>query len=113
MRQLSSFSGCQAMKKADPTIKLLSSYPSAGVLRQAGHLLDYVCPHHYDIANLAATENDLARVRALLGAHAAARPIKVGVTEWNTTAGDEGPRRARLWTLENALACSRYQNLLH
>ena len=41
------------------------------------------------------------------------RKIRVAVTEWNTTAGDWGPRRARLWTLENALACSRYQNLLH
>jgi WD40 repeat protein/alpha-L-arabinofuranosidase len=109
--QLAAF--CQAMKKTDPTIKLLSSFPSAGVLREAGHLLDYVCPHHYDIANLAATENDLAGIRALLRDHGAGRPIKVGVTEWNTTAGDEGPRRARLWTLENALACSRYQNLLH
>jgi alpha-L-arabinofuranosidase len=35
------------------------------------------------------------------------------VTEWNTTAGDAGPRRARLWSLENALACARYHNLLH
>jgi alpha-L-arabinofuranosidase len=35
------------------------------------------------------------------------------VTEWNTTAGDSGPGRAKLWTLENALACSRYHNLLH
>jgi alpha-L-arabinofuranosidase len=41
------------------------------------------------------------------------RPIKIAVTEWNTTAGDWGPRRARLWTLENALACSRYHNLMH
>jgi alpha-L-arabinofuranosidase len=41
------------------------------------------------------------------------RPIQVGVTEWNTTAGDIGPRRAMLWTLDNALACSRYHNLMH
>src|ERR1700682_28710 len=41
------------------------------------------------------------------------RPIKVAVTEWNTTAGDAGPGRAKLWSLENALACSRYHNLLY
>ncbi len=41
------------------------------------------------------------------------KPIRLAVTEWNTTGGDWGPTRARLWTLENALACSRYQNLLH
>jgi alpha-N-arabinofuranosidase len=104
---------CKAMKEADPTIKLFSSYPSEGVLRGAGALLDYVCPHHYGCANLGAMEADLAGVRALIRKHAPDRPIKVAVTEWNTTAGDWGPRRAMLWTLENALACSRYHNLLH
>jgi alpha-N-arabinofuranosidase len=104
---------CKAMKEADPTIKLFSSYPSEGVLRGAGALLDYVCPHHYGCANLGAMEADLAAVRALIRTHAPGRPIRVAVTEWNTTAGDWGPRRAMLWTLENALACSRYHNLLH
>jgi alpha-N-arabinofuranosidase len=104
---------CKAMKEADPSIQLFSSYPSEGVLRGAGDLLDYVCPHHYDCANLGATEADLARIRELIRTHAPGRPVKVAVTEWNTTAGDWGPRRAMLWTLENALACSRYHNLLH
>jgi alpha-N-arabinofuranosidase len=104
---------CKAMREADPSITLLSSYPTAGVLRNAGDLLDYVCPHHYDCANLTATENDLNAVRALCKELVPKRPIKVAVTEWNTTAGDWGPRRARLWTLENALACARYHNLLH
>jgi alpha-N-arabinofuranosidase len=104
---------CKAMKEADPSITLLSSYPTAGVLRAAGDLLDYVCPHHYDCADLAGTENDLNAVRTLCKSLAPQRPIKIAVTEWNTTAGDWGPRRARLWTLENALACSRYHNLLH
>jgi alpha-N-arabinofuranosidase len=103
----------RAMKKADPTIELLSSYPTAGVLRQAGDLLDYVCPHHYDIADLAGAENDMLAVRDLIAKHAPGRRIRIGVTEWNTTAGDWGLKRARLWTLENALACSRYHNLMH
>jgi alpha-N-arabinofuranosidase len=104
---------CKAMNAADPSITLLSSYPTEGVLRRGGDLIDYVCPHYYDCGNLAATEHDLDTVRALLRTAAAKRPIKVAVTEWNTTAGDWGPRRARLWTLENALACSRYHNLMH
>jgi alpha-N-arabinofuranosidase len=104
---------CRAMRAADPSIKLLSSYPTAGVLRQAGDLLDYVCPHHYDCANLQGVESDLADIRTLIRTHAPKRPIKIAVTEWNTTGGDWGPRRARLWTLENALACARYHNLLH
>jgi alpha-N-arabinofuranosidase len=104
---------CKAMKKADPSITLLSSYPTAGVLQRGGEWIDYVCPHHYDCANLKASEDDLDAVRALCRKAAPTRTIKIAVTEWNTTGGDWGPTRARLWTLENALACSRYHNLLH
>jgi alpha-N-arabinofuranosidase len=103
----------KAMREVDPSITLLSSYPTAGVLRKAGDQIDYVSPHHYDCADLAGCEKDLDAVSALCRSLAPKRKIKVAVTEWNTTAGDWGPRRARLWTLENALACSRYHNLLH
>jgi alpha-N-arabinofuranosidase len=104
---------CKAMKKADPSIVLLSSYPTAGVLRRAGEWIDRVCPHHYDCANLTACENDLNAIRALCRKETEKKSIKIAITEWNTTGGDWGPTRARLWTLENALACSRYHNLLH
>lgn len=104
---------CKAMKAVDPSIQLLSSYPTSGVLEKSGEWLDYVCPHHYSIADLSGAEADLVRVREMIRKHAPNRPIKVAVTEWNTTAGDWGPPRAMLWTLENALACSRYHNLLH
>jgi alpha-N-arabinofuranosidase len=104
---------CKAMKEADPSIALLSSYPTPGVLRGAGELLDYVCPHHYDVEDLAGAAADLAAVQAMIRREAPGRPIKVAVTEWNTTAGDWGPKRARLWTLDNALSCARYHNLLH
>ncbi len=104
---------CQAMKKADPNIKILASYPTPGVLRRAGPWLDYVSPHHYECANLAHELADLQNVPRLIAANAPGRGIRVAVTEWNTTAGDWGPNRAMLWTLSNALACSRYQNLMH
>ncbi len=103
---------CRAMKAADPSIKLLSSYPTPGLLRQAGSFLDYVCPHHYS-HDLAAMENNLEAVGRMIRENSPAHPIKIGVTEWNTTAGDAGPRRAMLWTLANALACSHYHHLLH
>ncbi|MFL5341428.1 MAG: alpha-L-arabinofuranosidase C-terminal domain-containing protein, partial [Gemmataceae bacterium] len=104
---------CRAMKAVDPSVQLLSSYPTAGVLKAAGEWLDFVCPHHYAIGDLAGTENDLRAVRELIRRHAPGRNIKAAVTEWNTTAGDIGPLRAKLWSLDNALACARYQNLLH
>jgi alpha-N-arabinofuranosidase len=104
---------CRAMKRVDPGIKLLASYPSAGVLRAAGDLIDYVCPHHYDCADLAGTAEDILAVKELCRKHAPGRSIKIAVTEWNTTAGEWGPTRAGLWTLRNALAVARYHNLLH
>lgn len=181
---------CKAMKGADPSIRLFSSYPTENVLKLAGKYLDYVCPHHYGCDNLEWCQSDLDNIRKMLkewegtrgqgdlGTNGAAglqpassglggplrlgvlargpgrttgsigseishkaaksqsnakgiegqtlssvplspRPpvpsprIKVAVTEWNTTAGDWELGRARLWTLENALAVARYHNLMH
>jgi alpha-N-arabinofuranosidase len=104
---------CEAMKQADPTIKLLSSFPTPAVIKSAGSLLDYACPHHYGCDNLPAMQGDIAALRQMIRENAPGRDIRIAVTEWNTTAGDVGPRRAMLWTLANALACSRYHNLMH
>jgi hypothetical protein len=103
---------CRAMKAADPSIKLLSCFPTPGVLKAAGTWLDYVCPHHYS-QDLGWMEGNLDAVSRMIREHAPDRTIKIAVTEWNTTAGDAGPKRAMLWSLANALACSRYHNLLH
>lgn len=103
---------CEAMKKVDPGITILGSFPTAGSLRNAAQHLDYVCPHHYT-PDLAECEGNLNWVRQLLHENAPNRAIKVAVTEWNTTAGDWGLRRAMLMTLANGLACARYHHLLH
>lgn len=105
---------CRAMKAVDPHILICSSYPTPGVIRDAGQWIDFVSPHHYDCANLRGVMKDLDNIRAMIKANTpAGRDIRVAVTEWNTTGGDWGVKRARLWTLENALDCARYQNLLH
>ncbi|MEO6436482.1 MAG: alpha-L-arabinofuranosidase C-terminal domain-containing protein, partial [Tepidisphaeraceae bacterium] len=103
----------EAMRKVDPSIQLLSSFPSEGTLRHAGELLDAIAPHQYDVMNLAGAEGELNALRDLIRRFAPSRSIKIAITEWNTTAGDFGPARARLWSLENALAVARYHNLLH
>jgi alpha-N-arabinofuranosidase len=108
--ELASF--CQAMKAVDPTISILSSFPTPGSVRNASGLIDYVSPHHYT-PDLAACESSLNSIHQILRENAGDRRIKVAVTEWNTTAGDWGLGRATLMTLANGLACSRYQNLLH
>ncbi len=104
---------CRAMRAADPGIKILASFPTPGVLKSAGDIIDFVCPHHYSCADIAGTRADLDSVRNMIREYAPNRNIKVAVTEWNTTAGDWGAARANLWTLANGLACARYQNLLH
>ncbi len=109
----------RAMKGADPGIRLLSSFPSEKILANAAPLLDYLCPHHYGCADLPGMEEDLRSLRAMLARwdggrnlEGGRRNLRVAVTEWNTTAGDWGPGRAALLSLDNALKCARYLNLL-
>src|SRR5207247_2211884 len=71
------------------------------------------CPHHYGCADLPGMEHDFSNLRRLVSQGQGPKRLRVAVTEWNTTAGDWGLGRASLWTLANALACSRYHNLLH
>ncbi len=103
----------EAMRRADPTIKVLSSFPSAETLTLGGGYLDYLCPHHYDIGNLQGTEDNLKSLAQQIREHSGRKDIRVAVTEWNTTAGEWGLTRGILQTLGNALGCSRYQNMLH
>jgi alpha-L-arabinofuranosidase len=104
---------CKAMKAVDPTIKLMGAFPSPGLLRNAGQYLDYICPHHYAIEKIEDTENDVVNLAKMIAENAPGRDIRLGITEWNTTAGDFGLGRGKLLTLDNALWCSRYHNLMH
>jgi alpha-N-arabinofuranosidase len=104
---------CKAMKAIDPSLKLLGAFPSPGLLKNAGNYLDYICPHHYSIEDLKSAENNIVDLTKMIAANAPGRDIRLGITEWNTTAGDWGLGRGKLWTLDNALWCSRYHNLMH
>jgi alpha-N-arabinofuranosidase len=101
-----------AMRQADPSIKLMSSYPTPELLGAAGQVFDYLSPHHYRVADLVGEERDLQRLRDWASANAGGKDIRLGVTEWNTTGGDFGLPRGMLQTLDNALSISRYLNLL-
>ncbi|MGA2623865.1 MAG: alpha-L-arabinofuranosidase C-terminal domain-containing protein [Bacteroidota bacterium] len=103
---------CRAMKAVDPTIKLLSSFPTPNIINTSGQYLDYVSPHHYECEDLAGKESEIRTIEQWLDS-ASRRNIKVAVTEWNTTAGDWGVGRGRLLSLDNALACARYHNFMH
>jgi alpha-N-arabinofuranosidase len=102
----------EAMKKADPSIRLMSSYPTQHLLDTAGTIFDYLCPHHYQVANLVGEERNFRELRDWIASHANGKDIRVGVTEWNTTGGQFGLTRGMLQTLGNALSVARYLNLL-
>jgi hypothetical protein len=103
----------EAMRQADPAVKVLSSFPSADTLRLGGGYLDYLCPHHYGCADLPAMERDFVSLEERIRQFARERPVRIAVTEWNTTAGDWNLGRAMLQTLANALHVARYHNLMH
>ena len=103
----------EAMRGIDPTIKILSSFPSSDTLRLADGELDYLSPHHYSVGDLNGTENDFKRLQTEIERDGKGRDVRVSVTEWNTTGGEFGLKRGMLLTLGNALSLSRYQNLMH
>lgn len=104
---------CKAMKAVDPSIKVLSAYPSPGLLRNAGPWIDCICPHYYGLPNFQTMEKDVSHLKSMIAENAPGRDIRLGITEWNTTGGDSGLARAMLWTLDNALWCSRFHNFMH
>ena len=103
----------KAMKAVDPSIKILASLGTGETLGRSEGLADYLCPHHYGCADLAGMAADFDNHQAIIDRDGKGRPVRLAVTEWNTTAGDWGLKRGMLQTLSNALACSRYQNLMH
>jgi alpha-N-arabinofuranosidase len=102
----------EAMKRVDPTIKLVSSFPTKNLLEAAGNAFDYLAPHHYEVGDLAGEDRNFRELQTWIARNGAGRDIRVAVTEWNTTAGDPGLPRGILQTLGNALSVSRYLNLL-
>jgi alpha-N-arabinofuranosidase len=103
----------EAMRKVDPSIKVLTSYPSPNTVRMAGPVLDFLSPHQYSVGDLNGTENELKQLQDEIKRDANGKDIRLSVTEWNATGGDWGLRRGMLHTLGNALVCSRYQNMMH
>jgi len=102
----------EAMRITDPSIKLLSSFPTSSLLDAAGKSFDYLCPHHYEIGDLVREDRNFQDLQDWIARNGKGKDIRVAVTEWNTTAGDPGLLRGMLQTLGNALDASRYLNLL-
>ena len=103
----------EAMRKVDPSIKILTSYDSANTVRLAGGAIDYLNPHQYTVGDLNGTEAELKQLQKEIEQDGNGKDIRVAVTEWNGTAGDWGLKRGMLMTMGNALTTARYQNMMH
>ncbi len=103
----------EAMRRVDPSIKILSSFPTPNTLRLADGELDYLSPHHYSVGDLNGSEKDFKRLREQINHDGNGKNIHVAVTEWNATGGEFGLKRGMLLTMGNALTLSRYQNMMH
>ena len=102
----------EAMKQADASIRLISSFPTPALLAASGTVFDYLAPHHYEIDDLAHEDRSFKTLQDWIARSGGGKDIRVAVTEWNTTAGDFGLRRGMLQTLANGLSVGRYLNLL-
>ena len=109
LAQFGAFS--QSMKRADPKMLLMSSYPSEKLLAAFGNEIAYVCPHHYT-RNFDECSHEFTRIGDMLRRIPGCEKIKIAVTEWNESGGEWGLQRGRQMTLQNALLNARYLNLL-
>ena len=100
-----------AMKKVDPGIAILSSFPSPKVFEVLGKDLTHVAPHHYT-RDLAYCEADFQKLSKLIATTPGCGHLRLAVTEWNFTAGDWGLLRGKMLTLEGALWNAQYLNLM-
>lgn len=98
------------IRQHHPDLVLLASYPSDRLLAELSNAFDYICPHLYEPY----TPGMEAELRVLTGKieQQAANPrLRLGITEWNHTAGHWGPARSWLQTLYNALNAARMLNM--
>lgn len=100
-----------SMKRVDPNIALLSSFPSQKVLDAIGKDLGYLAPHHYT-RDLGACEADFRKLSGMIANTPGCAHLRLAVTEWNFTAGDWGLGRGKMLTLEGALMNALYMNLI-
>jgi len=101
----------QWMKRTDPRVLLLASFPSQKLLDRMGRDIAYIGPHHYT-PDFAGCDQDFVRLARMIDLTPGCAQVRMAVTEWNVSAGDWGLGRGRLMTLGGALLNARYLHVL-
>jgi alpha-N-arabinofuranosidase len=105
----------QLMKASDPTIQILSSFPTQNLLTQQGTNLNFVAPHYYttDISgDSGSVDANLTSLTGMINSTPGCSNVLIATTEWNATGGSWGLGRATLGTLSTALLNANYLNVL-
>jgi alpha-N-arabinofuranosidase len=102
---------CRAIHAVDPGAQILTSYPSAPLIRAAAREIAFVAPHHYT-RDLGACDAELRRLSDLMRASPETEHIRCAITEWNVTGGEWGLERGRQLSLDTAIRNARYLHLL-
>ncbi|MEK7398756.1 MAG: alpha-L-arabinofuranosidase C-terminal domain-containing protein [Candidatus Poribacteria bacterium] len=102
----------KAIRERYPQLSILASYPSDNILFNLSNEIDYICPHFY-APYTKERENELRALIAKIKEKAKNKDLKLGITEWNHTAGHWGWGRSWLLTLYNALNAGRMFNMYH
>ena len=103
---------CKAMKKVDPNIKLLGSYPSKASARGELQYIHFICPHHYtpDFAEMLRISGLYPRFDPAVRRRQADQGRHHRVEQHRRRCGTQG---SMLWDLQNGLFAARYHNFLH
>jgi alpha-L-arabinofuranosidase len=99
-----------AIRQRYEDLVLLASYPSDHMLAELSGAIDYVCPHLYD-PYTPVMEDEMRALIEKIKRQAVNPNLRIGVTEWNHTAGHWGWARSWLFTLYNALNAARMFNM--
>jgi alpha-N-arabinofuranosidase len=100
-----------AMKKADTSVQIMTSFPSQKLFDAVGKDVAFVCPHHYT-SDLGSCDRDFNHIGDMIDRTPGCAGIKIGVTEWNTDAGSWGLGRGVFATLNVALLNARYLHVM-
>lgn len=100
-----------AIRKASPSVQILSSFPSKNLLERIGGRLAFVAPHHYT-TDFPACDREFNSLSDMFTNTDGCDDLGIAVTEWNISAGDWGLGRAKQMTLEAALLNARYLHVL-
>jgi alpha-L-arabinofuranosidase len=102
----------RAVRAADPSALVLSSFPTKEIVDVAGPEINIVCPHYYQ-PDLDGVDTELRKIEGWIRDSAGRDRLRMGVTEWNIDAGNWGLGRGKLNSLGCAIFEAQFLNVLH